>query len=182
MMDRRRFLHLGAAGLSLPAWFALPRAASATARRDGFGRAKSCIVMFAWGGMSHLDTLDLKPDAPIDIRGPFQPKGTEVPGLRISEHLPGLARQAPRMAVVRSVHHEAPGHRPAAYWVLTGHAPPFPTQNWEATRKDWPCLGSQVSRAKDGGPGALPGTVMLPYPMADGGAANGQHAGFLGLA
>jgi hypothetical protein len=84
--------------------------------------------------------------------------------------------------VVRSVHHDATGHRPAAYWNLTGHAPPSLSANWKATREDWPSLGAQVALARTGRvPAPFPGTVTLPYGMADGGPANGQDAGFLGL-
>lgn len=175
-ITRRGFLRLGAAGLSLSA--GLARRASAASG----GRAKSCVVFFAWGGMSHLDTFDLKPEAPADIRGPFTEIPTSVPGIHIGEHLPRLARQMHRLAVVRSVTHDATGHRPAAYWALTGHAPPTPNQNWEATRRDWPSLGSQVAKALEGRvPAPFPGAIQLPYTMADGGRSNGQDGGFLGL-
>jgi uncharacterized protein (DUF1501 family) len=183
-MSRRDFIRLGAAGLSVPAWLALQAtgAARASPPAAGFGRAKSCIILFAWGGMSHLDTFDPKPDAPSDIRGEFRPIRTTVPGLEISEHLPRLARQARRLAVVRSVHHGAAGHRPAAYWNLTGHEPPTPLANWRASRKDWPSLGSQAARALGPRiPSPYPGTVSLPYGLGDGGRANGLDAGFLGL-
>jgi len=182
--SRRDLLRLGAAGLSLPAWLALQNSSFARTGTGsgGFGKAKSCIVLFAWGGMSHLDTFDPKPDAPSDVRGEFRPIRTAVGGLELSEHLPGLARQARRLAVVRSVHHGAPGHRPAAYWNLTGHAPPFALENWKASRKDWPCLGSQVARAFGPRvPAPFPGTVTLPYPLDDGGRANGLDGGFLGV-
>ena len=184
LLSRRDFVRLGAAGLSLPAWLALqtPGMARTPAPPPGFGRAKSCIILFAWGGMSHLDTLDPKPDAPSDIRGEFRPIRTAVGGMELSEHLPKLARQARRLAVVRSVHHGAAGHRPAAYWNLTGHAPPFALENWRASRKDWPSLGSQVARSFGPKvPAPYPGTVSLPYPLADSGRANGLDAGFLGI-
>src|SRR5947207_9353866 len=121
LLSRRGFLRWGAGGLSIPAWLALQNSGLAHTQRGsgGFGKAKSCIVLFAWGGMSHLDTFDPKPDAPRDIRGEFRPIRTAVGGLELSEHLPRLACQARRLAVVRSVHHGAPGHRPAAYWNLT---------------------------------------------------------------
>jgi hypothetical protein len=181
-LDRRGFLRLGAAGLSMAAGLAGRASAAPLPRGPGFGRAKSCIVFFAWGGMSHLDTFDLKPDAPIDVRGPFHEIPTAVPGLRVGEHLPRLARHARRLAIVRSVTHDAVGHRPAAYWALTGHAPPTPNQNWESTRRDWPSLGAQVAKAFGTRvPAPFPGTVQLPYTMADGGRSNGQDGGFLGL-
>jgi hypothetical protein len=184
LLSRRNFLRLGAGGLSLPAWLALQNSGLARTRpgSGGFGQAKSCIILFAWGGMSHLDTFDPKPDAPSDIRGEFRPIRTAIGGLELSEHLPRLAQQARRLAVVRSVHHGASGHRPAAYWNLTGHAPPFALENWRASRKDWPCLGSQVARAFGPKvPAPFPGTVTLPYPLGDGGRANGLDGGFLGI-
>ena len=70
---------------------------------DGFGRAKSCILLFMGGGPSQLATFDLKPDAPAEVRGDFRPIATDVPGIRISDHLPLLARQAHKYAVIRSV-------------------------------------------------------------------------------
>jgi hypothetical protein len=183
---RRQFLGagLGAAGLSLPAWLGLRgRAAAAADALPGFGRAKACIVFFSWGGMSQLETFDPKPNAPAEVRGPTQPIATATPGVRFGDALPRLARQSEGLAVVRSCHHEAGGHRQAAYWNLTGHrpavvdaadAPVLPS------RKDWPCLGAAVARFRKAR-GGLPGAACLPYPIADRGLCNGQDAGFLGL-
>ena len=72
----------------------------------GAGRIQSCILVFYYGGPSHLDTWDLKPNAPSEIRGPFRPTRTNVPGVEISEHFPLMATMADRYAIVRSVHHE----------------------------------------------------------------------------
>lgn len=189
-MNRRNFLRLGALGLSLPQILSLrARAAlgpSGPLAGQG-GKAKSCIVLFAWGGMSHLDTWDPKPDAPSEIRGEFRPIRTSVPGIHLSEHLPQLARRMHQLAVVRSVTHQAPSHRSAAYWNLTGHPPPNLSGNWEATRLDHPCLGALTQAAMEAThdprlrASILPSTVALPYTMADGGRANGQDGGFLGL-
>lgn len=185
---RRDFLRLGAAGLTLPGLLASRHLAAGSTATSGFGRAKSCIVLFAWGGMSHFETLDPKPDAPSDIRGTFEPIPTSADGIQFSEHLPKLARHAHQMAVVRSVFHNAPGHRPAAYWNLTGHEPQELNGNWPVTRRDWPSLGSMISatldahRADPRSHPALPRAVALPYEIADGGKANGQDGGFLGPA
>jgi hypothetical protein len=184
LLTRRDILRLGIGGLSVPALLALQNSGLARTRpaSAGFGKAKSCIVLFAWGGMSHLDTFDPKPDAPSDIRGEFRPIRSAVGGMELSEHLPRLTRQARRLAVVRSVHHGAAGHRPAAYWNLTGHAPPFALENWRVSRKDWPSLGAQVARAYGAKvPAPFPGTVSLPYPLGDAGRANGLDGGFLGI-
>ncbi len=185
--NRRKFVQLGGLGLSLPTLLAsreLSLADSPDRATAGFGRAKSCIVLFAWGGMSHLDTFDLKPQAGSDTRSLFRPISTSVPGIEVCEHLPLVARQMHHLTVVRSVHHNAPSHRSAAYWNLTGHQPPNLSGNWLATRSDWPSLGSMVWQAyhQQQGPSTLPRAVALPYPMYDGGRANGQDAGFLGIA
>ncbi len=209
---RRDVLRLGALGLSLPGMFALQAQARAAgvpggnaalkqpsprgSNQLGFGKAKSCIVLFAWGGMSHIDTFDLKPDAGSGVKSAFGSIPTKLAGYHVCEHLPRLAQQVHRMSIIRSVCHNAPSHRSAAYWNLTGHEPPRIDANWPASRADWPSLGSMVMAAKgrsqkaQGGRGeesdanstaALPGTVCLPYTMADGGRANGQDGGFLGL-
>ena len=187
-LSRRELLSLGALGLTPAALFALRRQAEASTtgvyNKGRFGRAKSCIVLFAWGGMSHLDTWDPKPDAENDVRGEFVPIRTSVPGIHVGEHLPLMARQAHRLAIVRSVHHNAPSHRSAAYWNLTGHAPFKIDANWMRTRKEWPSIGSMVAHArrKEGeSRGALGDSFSLPYPIYDGGWANGQNGGFLGL-
>lgn len=190
LLARRRFLKLSALGLSLPQILrlqALGGSAPSSLTPERLGRAKSCIVLFAWGGISHLDTWDMKPDASSDVRGEFQPAPTSVPGIHLSEHLPLLAKKMHHLAVVRSVHHQAPSHRSAAYWNLTGHEPPNLTGNWPATRTDHPSLGSKTVAALEAAKdprltrSVLPATVALPYTMADGGRANGQDGGFLGL-
>ena len=187
-LSRRELLSLGALGLTPAALLALRRQAEASTSRGGnngnFGRAKSCIVLFAWGGMSHLDTWDPKPDAENDVRGEFVPIRTSVPGIHVGEHLPLMARQAHRLAIVRSVNHAAPSHRSAAYWNLTGHAPFKPDGNWKRTRREWPSIGSMVAHARrkaGESSGALGDSFSLPYPIYDGGWANGQNGGFLGL-
>lgn len=191
MLDRRKFLKFGSLGLSLSQVLMLQGRAGQRSRATGAsprpgGRAKSCIVLFSWGGMSHLDTWDPKPDAPSDIRGEFRPMATSVPGIHISEHLPRLATRMHELAVVRSVCHQAPSHRSAAYWNLTGHAPPNLASNWAASRADHPCLGSMTMAALEASHdprlarSLLPTAVSLPYTMADGGRANGQDGGFLG--
>ncbi|MEM7385851.1 MAG: DUF1501 domain-containing protein, partial [Verrucomicrobiota bacterium] len=186
---RRDFLRLGALGLGLPGYFSLKDAAGASVDRNltGFGQAKSCIILFAWGGISHVDTWDLKPEAGQGVRSLFDPIKTTVPGIEIGEHMPRLAKVMKEIAIVRSVSHKAPSHRSAAYWNLTGHPPQDLNKNWPVSRKDWPSIGSMTAaalklnkdpRAKQG---SLPLSAALPYRMEDGGIANGQDGGFLGL-
>src|SRR5436309_988039 len=115
---RRQFLRFGTlalGGLLLPD---LLRAAPAP---GGRGWARACILLYMDGGPSHLDLWDLKPDAPAEVRGPFRPIATSVPGLRVCEHLPHLARLAGRYALVRSVSHNNHNHTPMIFYTLTGH-------------------------------------------------------------
>src|SRR4051794_22538999 len=77
---------LGSLGLALPELFRGRARAEGSGSSSGFGRAKSCIFIFQWGGPSQLDTWDLKPDAPLEIRGEFASIATTNPALRISEH------------------------------------------------------------------------------------------------
>lgn len=178
---RRTFLRAGLGlfgGLSLPDWLAVKAAA---APPDAGGRATSAIVLFCWGGLSHLDTFDLKPDA-ADVRGEFAPIATAAPGVTVCEHLPLLAGQADKLCVVNGVRHDTAVHRFAATWNLTGR--PFSAPRLgPPSRRDWPGLGAMVSKATEGRrTSPLPGAVTLPYPIADHGLANGQDGGFLGAA
>ena len=86
----------------------------------GFGRAKSVMLVFANGGQSQIDMWDPKPDAPLDVRGAFQPIPTSVSGVHFYEHMPRIARVADRLTVVRSMSHEDLDHGSAAYLCLTG--------------------------------------------------------------
>ena len=152
-VTRREMLRVGALAFGGLAWSDLLRAqASTPPRRAGtFGRARSCIVVFNYGGPSHLDLWDLKPDAPAEIRGEFRPMPTSVPGTFISEHLPRLARSAHKYAIVRSVNHRDNDHAIGAYLALTGYSHPrndvlgieFP-----ATPQDLPSMGSMVSKLR----------------------------------
>src|SRR5262249_48883104 len=109
----------------------------------------ACIVLFMGGGPSQLGTFDLKPDAPAEVRGEFRPIATDVPGIHICDHLPLLARQAHRYAIVRSVTDEYVGgaHRQSGYLALTGHrSPRVSGDDVRPSQEDYPCLGSVVSR------------------------------------
>ncbi len=162
-VTRRNFLRvggMGASGLLLPELLQ-QRASAARAIRppaDGFGKAKACIVLFMGGGPSQLATFDLKPDATAEVRGDFKPIATDVPGLQISDHLPLLARQARKYAVIRSVTDEYVGgaHGQSVYLALTGHhSPRVQGDDVRPSPEDYPCLGSVVSRFR-------PGTMEVP--------------------
>ena len=126
-MSRRRLLRvggLGALGLTLPGVL------RAEAARDGRGggagarpSVRSCILIFYYGGPSHIDTYDPKPDAPAEVRGEFASIATAAPGLRVCEHLPHTARVMDRLAVLRAMHHPMTNHNAAAFATLCGRNP-----------------------------------------------------------
>jgi len=174
-------LALGGLGLSVPEYLGLHHhARAATGTRSA--RARSCIVLYCWGGMSHHETWDTKPDAPAEYRGEFRPISTVVPGIRIGEHLPHLARHIDKLAIIRSMHHRSSAHGKGMYWNITGHAPPAAevAANLPPSRRDWPCLGAMVSRFRTA-PAGFPSAVQLPYPLVDNNTLQaGDNAGFLG--
>jgi hypothetical protein len=179
-MDRRMLLRvgcLGGLGLALPD---LLRAESATAGR---GRSiRSCILIFYYGGPSHLDTWDMKPAAPREVRGEFRPIATRVAGIHVSEHLPCTARLTDRLAFIRSVHHPMTNHNAAAFSALCGRNPlKGDLELLGNDRNDPPCLGSALSACLPER-GGLPAFVALPHVMYNVVQLPGQVAGFLGSA
>ena len=117
-LNRRALLQIGGSGvLGLSLADVLRIGARAAPRRNP---PKSVIFLWLWGGPSHLDTFDMKPKAPIEYRGPYQPVPTNVPGIQICELLPQLARRADRYAVIRSLHHTSNDHGIAGTIGLTG--------------------------------------------------------------
>jgi hypothetical protein len=151
------------------------------ARLPGFGRAKSCVLIFLKGGPSHLDTFDPKPDAPAEIRGEFRTVSTRVPGIFFSQHVPCLAQQADKLTVVRSLTHKDNGHPSAGYEMTTGHAYPRGMNQAEiSTREDHPHVGASVAALR-GKSSAVPPFVLVPdYLVVNGQFRSGQNAGFLG--
>jgi hypothetical protein len=192
LLSRREALQvgsLGALGLSLPSLLRGRAAAAAAAdasgsAEPGFGKARSAILIFQWGGPSQLDTWDPKPDAPSNVRGEFRPIPTTVPGTQVSEHFPRLARLAHRYAIVRSVSHNDPAHLSSAHHLLTGHLAPKPFSDADGpSQDDFPHMGSVLARLRPS-PGTLPAFVTIPWtvmhPAAPGGRAPGQNGGWLG--
>ena len=161
-VTRRDFLRagaLGTAGLSLAQFLRL--AAAGEVRRP---RATSAVFVFLGGGPSHLDTFDPKPDAPADIRGEFGPIDTNVPGVRVCEHLPALARCADKFTVLRGVSHTLAGHELGTEYMNTGNRP-IPSLVY-------PGYGAVVSKE-------LTGAADLPHFVAV--PSTPQKAGFLGV-
>ncbi len=185
-LTRRRVLatSAGMCGLSLPNFLQFRSAAasgdSPATKTVTPGQAKSCIIIYLWGGMSHLECLDLKPNAPAEVRGEFSPIATVVPGIEIGEHLPLLARHTDKLAIVRSIHHDDAAHGRGMYWNLTGHKPPR-AGNIPPMREDWPSIAAMISKLRTA-PRGVPPAVRLPYPLVDNGTLQaGEHGGWLGV-
>ncbi len=178
-MTRRHVLWagaLGSVGLSLPQ---LLRAEAQNRRKQEI----SLILVVPWGGPAQLDTFDLKPSAPDEVRSPFRPIATRTPGLQISEHLPRLAGISDRYVIIRSAAHQITTHNPATHYALTGYPPAIANvELTTARRTDHPSIGSVLAKLRPSR-GSLPSYVQLPLPLIDNGAfSNGQNAGFLGTA
>ena len=180
-MSRRRLLATtaGIGGLSLPGYLQM-QSLAASSNGAGSGKAKSCIILFCWGGMSHLETLDLKPEAPVEIRGEFAPIATAVPGIEIGEHLPKLARHTDKLAIIRSISHDDGFHGRGMYWNLTGHKPPR-VANIAPMRDDWPSITAVISKFRTS-PRGVPNAIRMPYPMVDNETLQaGEDGGWLGV-
>jgi hypothetical protein len=159
-LTRRNALGLGSLsllGLTLPQLLATRSIASETSERT-FGRAKSCILLFMWGGPAHQDTWDMKPEAPAEIRGQFQPISTNVPGIQICEHFPQLAQRCDKLAIVRSMTHTNVDHTPSTHFLLTGQPPPPVNER----RMHWPHMGAVLSRLGRGRSALPPFVSMRP--------------------
>ncbi len=171
-LKRRDFLHagsLGLLGLSLGDLFTLKAAGRTDATRD-----KNCIMLFLVGAPSQLDTWDMKPDAPSEIRGPYRPISTNVDGIRISEIFPRMAAHADKFALLRSVHYSGVAVHDAGHQVMQ-------TGRLFQAGIETPHVGSVLGFLK-GAKGDVPPHVLLPHAIGNtgGNMPHGQSAGFLG--
>ena len=170
-VTRRDFLHagsLGTVGLTLPAYL---RAKEEQGAKDS---DVNCIMLFLLGGPSQLDTWDMKPKAPAEVRGPFQPIKTNVPGIEISEIFPKMAKHADKFSLVRSVYHTATAVHDTGHQMMQ-------TGRLFTGGVEHPHAGCVLGYLR-GGRGELPAHVLLPRPMGrtGGNMPHGQSAGYLG--
>ncbi|MFN0020908.1 MAG: DUF1501 domain-containing protein [Pirellulaceae bacterium] len=185
-LGRRDFLRigsLGAFGLALPELFS--QQSTAAEQRGSFGRAKRCMFIFLTGGPPQVDLWDMKPAAPVEIRGELRPISTNVAGMQISELLPNLAKVADKFCILRSLTHRDTVHTSAGYTLLTGNDHPLANAKTATDIKprpdDHPHLGSLLALARPSTDGT-PAFVSLPEVIKDA-AVNefpGQVGGFLG--
>ena len=162
-VTRRNFLQIGAPLLGLGIADLL-RLESQAAEAGRPASKKSLIVFWTDGGVSQQDTYDVKPDAPAEYRGMYQPIGTAVPGIVLGERLPLQAKVMDRLSIVRSVHHENGIHAPSAHWMQTGYFGPTLARN--AAQK--PSFGSVISRSLGSRQPPMPAYVTIPKSEAFG--------------
>jgi hypothetical protein len=194
--SRRELLRvggLGILGMTLGDVFRLQalsadKAPAPSQPKNGWGQAKSVIMIFLQGGPSHIDIWDPKPDAPSNIRGEFKPIRTKVPGIWLSETMPKLAQAIDKATLIRSVSYTPAGlfnHTAAIYQMMTGYTPDrvSPSGQLEPpSPADFPHAGSQITRLKPLSEPMLP-FVMLPRPLQESNViGKGGTAGFLGPA
>lgn len=181
-ITRRELLQVGYSGLlgvGLPSVMA-GQARGTSDENSPTKKPKSIIIVFLTGAASHHDTFDLKPDAPAEVRGQFKPIDTKTPGLQICEHLPHLAKQSDKYAVIRTFSHNDNNHLMSTHHVLTGEKQPGGFFDKVASRTDWPCYSSACDYLRPRRDG-IPTGVNLPTFLMQGPLTwPGQHAGLLG--
>ncbi|HIK95657.1 MAG TPA: DUF1501 domain-containing protein [Planctomycetes bacterium] len=180
-ISRRHVLRLGTCGLI--GGLTLPRLLElqAKAASPNGARAKSCIFLFLEGGPPHQDMWDPKPEAPPEIRGPFQAIRTNVPEVFVSDQLPLCAQMADKYTILRSHSHRDNGHTTGYHYVMTGRRANFADGDNPIPNNDfYPSIGAAVSRTL-GQRSALPPYINLPHPMAGGGPGfyGPEHAPFV---
>ncbi len=173
--SRRRFLQAGSAltGVSLAGIAQAAERLTAVAPSQPLPKIRNCITLLLVGSPGHLDTWDMKPQAPDKIRGPFRPIATNVPGIEICEHFPRLATMADRLVFVRGLHHDGPPlHETGQRYAMTGADFGIQQQRPHSDAVVAQLMGLQGTRGSN---------VVLP-PLGDTGAGNlhGQTAGWLG--
>src|SRR5258705_9088650 len=172
-LRRRDFLHAGTLatlGLSLTDWFGL-RSLGAAEPTD-----VNCILLMLIGGPSQLDTFDMKPNAPVEIRGPYRPIKTNVPGIEISENFPRTAKHADKFSLIRGMYHTAAAVHDTGHQMMQ-------TGRLFQGGIEHPHMGCVLSKLK-GPQGDVPPHVMLPRTIGNtgGNMPHGQNAGYLGKA
>lgn len=179
MLHRRdamlRLGQIGLGGLTLPTLLQSQSVGAATT-----ASAKSCILIYLWGGPPQQDMWDMKPESAVGIRSLFQPIPTVVPGIDVCEHMPNFARHTDKVALIRSLSHDSNNHEPSVYRTLTGHIDnTLAVPRNQRSRRDFPNIGSIVSYFSP--QGNMPTSVTIPRPIGhDGSTYAGTYAGFLG--
>ena len=176
-LSRREILRAGALSLFGASFAPAVRSAQ---EREGRKKTRSVILIDLFGGPSHIDTFDLKPAAPAEVRGEFNPVATSLAGVQVCEHLPRLARLMHRVSLIRTVSHGYNSHNP--YAVMTGFTGGNDREDYHAKPSNHPSMGSVCQYFGVGARRDLPGYVVLPaYPgYSQGLRRAGPYGGYLG--
>lgn len=172
-LPRRDLLRIGAAGV-FGLNFSLPRLLQAEEAARQAGRSTrdvSLIIVFLQGGLSTIDTWDMKPDAPAEFRGEFDPIATNVPEIQLCEHLPRVTTQADKFSLVRSFAHSDSNHGAADHYMLTGYLPRAGFNPNLKPNNQRPAHGSVIARML-GPRGSVPPYVCLPKMQSSAGSAH----------
>jgi hypothetical protein len=183
MFPRRKLLQIGGAGmlgLTLPRIFRAAESVQPGAALPKV-RAKRVIFLFQWGGPSHVDMFDMKPNAPDQYRSPLKPIASSCPEIQVCEQLPETAKRMHHVTLIRTLTHTMKNHNSAGYYALSGHAPPTDDQRLRDSLDLFPAYGSVVSKLAPSTNG-MPTFISYPYTISDGSITPGQHASFLGKA
>ena len=180
-LSRRTVLRIGGAGLFGLTMPKLLAAEDASKIKKIAAKAKSVIFLFQWGGPSHLETFDMKPDAPSGIRGFHKPMSSAADGIQVNSLLPKTAKIMDKVTLIRSMTHTMKNHVSAGYYALSGHAPPSDDQRLKDTPDLFPAYSSFVDLLAPSR-GEVPTSVHLPYVVSDGTQTPGQFSSFLGKA
>lgn len=159
-MNRRRWLQVG--GLSLLGINSIELAGLRAAQASPTKSPRSCVFVFLFGGPSHIDLWDMKPQAPLEIRGDFRAIATRTPGIELCEHLPLLAQQTEHLCFLRSMTHRMNVHGPACSEIYSGREYFGPPVTDQAQPEDWPSLSALIARFGKSAHG-LPPAIVLPW-------------------
>jgi hypothetical protein len=180
-LSRRSLLRMGVGGLGLGLTSLLhARSFARPIDPGGLPPLKACIIVFYYGGPSHIDTYDMKPDGPTEIRGEFKPISTSAPGIFVCEHLPRMSRVMHKVALVRSMHHQNRLHDSASTEALTGRqAPTGDREEFAPIPQVFPCYGASLSYIRRDLPFDVP-HAALPFVFHNVVDVPCQGGGFLG--
>lgn len=174
-MNRRSFLQIGMAGMGA---MSLPSILRAKEANGASSHDTSVILIWLDGGPSHLDTYDMKPSAPLECRGIWNPIPTNVPGIEITELFPLQAKCADKFSLIRSLHHDNGDHFTAAHYILTGRG----GANGSDTAQRSPFIGSMAVSQTGARQAGMPPYVAVPFGMSVGLRPGYFGAGHVGIA
>jgi hypothetical protein len=173
---RREFLRAGTLALG---GLTLPELIRSQAQAGTPPAETSVILFWMWGGPSQLETYDMKPDAPLEYRGPLRPMRTNVPGIEICEYMPGQAKIADKFSIIRSLHHEMSAHNDGSIEMLTGKTPnpPDPTSQARSEHPDFGMIASRIRGPRSDGLPQYVGAQRAPF-MTNPGYLSVAHKAF----